>query len=126
MSGGRAPKQKGNRIERECRSEERRVGVNIAKDFGFEARRAWGSDGRSLGWSEEVDIEIKIPKIYRRFHFQVKGRKKIADYLKPAEEIYGQILKEDRGEIYVTIRYKELLSLLSKVSIADEYIKSKR
>lgn len=112
MSGGRAPKQKGNRIEREC--------VNIAKEFGFEAKRAWGSDGRSLGWSEEVDIEIKIPKIYRRFHFQVKGRKKIADYLKPAEEIYGQILKEDRGEIYVTIRYKELLCLLGRL---EDYVK---
>ena len=123
MSGGRAPKQKGNRIEREC--------VNIAKESGFEAKRAWGSDGRSLGWTEEVDVEIKLDKLLyhndgKPFHFQVKGRKKIADYLKPAEEIYGQILKEDRGEIYVTIRYKELLSLLSKVSIADRYIKLNR
>ena len=117
MSGGRAPKQKGNRIEREC--------VNIAKEFHFDAKRAWGSDGRSLGWSEEVDVEIKIDKLLyhndgKPFHFQVKGRKKIADYLKPAEEIYGQILKEDRGEIYVTIRYKELLCLLGRL---EDYVK---
>ena len=55
MSGGRAPKQKGNRIEREC--------VNIAKESGIEAKRAWGSDGRSLGWTEEVDVEIKLDKL---------------------------------------------------------------
>ena len=49
---GKAPKQKGNRIEREC--------VNLAKGFGFESKRAWGSDGRSLGWHEEVDMTITI------------------------------------------------------------------
>ena len=49
---GKAPKQKGNRIEREC--------VNLAKGYGFKSRRAWGSDGRSLGWHEEVDMTITI------------------------------------------------------------------
>lgn len=66
MSGGRAAKQKGNRVEREC--------VNLAKSFGFESRRAWGSDGRSLGWHEEVDITITTKEdLYK---FQVKARKK--------------------------------------------------
>ena len=50
---GKAPKQKGNRIEREC--------VNLAKEHGFESKRAWGSDGRSLGWHEEVDVVIELP-----------------------------------------------------------------
>ena len=92
---GKAPKQKGNRIEREC--------VNLAKGFGSESRRAWGSDGRSLGWHEEVDIVVELPcsenaaKIHP-FKFQVKGRKSIANYLKPCDEVYGQILKEDRKE----------------------------
>ena len=105
---GKAPKQKGNRIERE--------GVNLAKGYGFESRRAWGSDGRSLGWHEEVDMTIDIPKIKKLFKFQVKGRKSIADYLKPCEEVYGQILKEDRKEPLVTIRYKDLLELLKSLT----------
>jgi len=119
MSGGRSPKQKGNRIEREC--------VNLTKGYGINAKRAWGSDGRSLGWSEEVDLEISLPdgsEIYsfdkdtliNKIHFQVKGRKKIADYLKPSEEIYGQILKEDRGDTLVTIRYHDFLSLLKRIT----------
>jgi len=111
---GRAPKQKGNRIEREC--------VNLAKGFGFESRRAWGSDGRSLGWHEEVDMTIEIPNQFKPkisskvLGFQVKGRKAIADYLKPCEHVYGQILKEDRHEPLVTIRYKDLLTLFKMLT----------
>jgi len=115
---GKAPKQKGNRIEREC--------VNLAKGYGFESKRAWGSDGRSLGWHEEVDM-IVIPqkepktvvgggKVRNIYKFQVKGRKAIADYLKPCDEVYGQILKEDRKEALVTIRYQDLLDLFKMIS----------
>ena len=111
---GKAPKQKGNRIEREC--------VNLAKGFGFESKRAWGSDGRSLGWHEEVDMTISIGKIDKKcsandfFKFQVKGRKKIGALYKPCEHVYGQILKEDRQEPLVTIRYKDLLMLFKRLT----------
>lgn len=110
---GKAPKQKGNRIEREC--------VKLAKEFGFESRRAWGSDGRSLGWHEEVDIVVELPCSENAvkshpFKFQVKGRKSIANYLKPCDEVYGQILKEDRKEALVTIRYKDLLDLFKMIA----------
>ena len=106
MSGGKAAKQKGNRVEREC--------VNLAKGFGFESRRAWGSDGRSLGWHEEVDMTITTKKdLYK---FQVKARKKIGDLYKPCDDVYGQIIKEDRGEPLVTIRYKDFLLLLKKIA----------
>ena len=40
-------KQKGNAFEREI--------VNLAKEFGLKAVRAWGSNGQSLGLHEEVD-----------------------------------------------------------------------
>ena len=109
---GRAPKQKGNRIEREC--------VNLAKGYGFVSRRAWGSDGRSLGWHEEVDMIIELPLKWKEldqpFKFQVKGRKKIGDLYKPCDEEYGQILKEDRKEALVTIRYKDLLDLFKRLT----------
>ena len=85
---GKAPKQKGNRVEREC--------VNLAKEFGFKSQRAWGSDGRSLGWHEEVDMTITT-----------------GDSM---EHVYGQILKEDRHEPLVTIRYKDLLTLFKRIT----------
>ena len=44
-------KAKGNRFEREC--------VDIAESHGFNAKRAWGSDGRSIGMSPEVDSSSK-------------------------------------------------------------------
>ena len=82
MSGGRAAKQKGNRVEREC--------VNLAKEFGFNSRRAWGSDGRSLGWHEEVDMTIDKQGDAIPYMFQIKARK--------------------------TIRYKDFLLLLKKTT----------
>ena len=105
---GKAPKQKGNRIEREC--------VNLAKGYGFKSKRAWGSDGRSLGWHEEVDMTIDIKEKIKTFKFQVKGRKKIGDLYKPCDEVYGRILKEDRKEALVTIRYKDLLDLFKMIA----------
>jgi len=109
---GKAPKQKGNRIEREC--------VNLAKGYGFESKRAWGSDGRSLGWHEEVDMVIELPFKWKGldqpFKFQVKGRKKIGELYKPCEHVYGQILKEDRKEALVTIRYQDLLDLFKRLT----------
>ena len=113
IMSGKAPKQKGNSIEREC--------VNLAKGYGFKSKRAWGSDGRSLGWHEEVDMVIELPckgKMVEShpFKFQVKGRKAIADYLKPCEHVYGQILKEDRKEPLVTIRYKDLLNIFKMLA----------
>jgi Holliday junction resolvase len=108
MSGGRAAKQKGNRVEREC--------VNLAKEFGFNSRRAWGSDGRSLGWHEEVDMTIDKQGDAIPYKFQIKARKKIGDLYKPCDDVYGQIIKEDRGEPLVTIRYKDFLILLKTIT----------
>ena len=76
-------------------------------EAGFkDVKRAWGSDGRSLGWHEEVDITVTTGDSMENdfYKFQVKGRKSIADYLKPCEHVYGQILKADRHEPMVTKR----------------------
>lgn len=84
-------KDKGNRFER--------LLVKYLETFGIPARRAWGSNGRSMGWHEEVDIlaaeNIKI---------QAKVRNKLPSYIKPSEEVDLQIIKEDRGETFVLMR----------------------
>jgi len=104
---GRASKIKGNRIEREC--------VNLAREHGLKARRAWGSDGRSLGWHEEVDMIIEQPDRDEPLKFQIKGRKSIADYLKPSDDVDGQILKEDRQKILIVIPLEDYLKMVKEL-----------
>ena len=55
-----------------------------------------GSNGRALGCHEEVDIliddDIKV---------QAKVRKALPKWIKPSEHTDIQVIKEDRGKIYV-------------------------
>ena len=100
-------KAKGNRFEKVC--------VDIAESMGFKAKRAWGSDGRSLGHDPEVDVLVNYllsENQEREMKVQCKVRKNIAQYLLPPESCDITLIKQDRGEIYATIRYKDLLELI--------------
>jgi len=93
-------KAKGNRFEREV--------VNLAKTYNLEAERAYASNGKALGLSEDVDLKIAgLP-------FQCKVRKTIGELYKPSKDNFGQVFKEDRGEIYAMIRFEDLLKLLQR------------
>ena len=81
-------KAKGNRFEREI--------VNILKDQGMKAKRAWGSNGQSIGCHEEVDVLM-----WKDFKIQAKVRKKIATFLEPTEHVDAVFCKQDRGPILV-------------------------
>lgn len=103
MSSGKTNRNRGFGYERE-----------IVKDFrsgGFEADRAWGSDGRSRGLPEDVDIIVKIEGGTHAL-FQAKRKKQIAAFLKPEAHHMGVILREDRGESLVVIRLDLLIRLL--------------
>jgi len=89
-------KQKGNRFERMI--------VDKAKSYGIGAERAWGSNGRSLGMHEEVDVLLEGD-----LRIQAKCRKKIAEWLKPSEVVDAVVVKEDRGETYIILRFDEIL-----------------
>jgi Holliday junction resolvase len=89
-------KAKGNRFEREI--------VNIAKELGLEAKRAWGSNGAALGCHEEVDVLLEDD-----FKIQAKCRKKLADFLLPTEHVDAVVCKQDRGETLIILRFKDWL-----------------
>ena len=89
-------KQKGNRFER--------LIVDKAKSYGVGAERAWGSNGRALGMHEEVDVLLEGD-----LRIQAKCRKKIAEWLKPSEVVDAVVVKEDRGDTYIIVRYDEFL-----------------
>ena len=94
-------KAKGNRYEREI--------VNLAKEYGLESKRAWGSDGRSLGLHPEVDLTIE------NYTVQCKVRKRIAEWLKPEEQIgdlHLQCVKESRGKSYAIIPMNQFLVII--------------
>jgi len=88
-------KRKGNRFENEV--------VSMAKDHGFTAKRAYASDGRSLGYGPEVDVVVDgIP-------IQCKRRKRIASWLKPFGDARVVAVREDRGETYIIVPYETWL-----------------
>jgi Holliday junction resolvase len=106
-------KAKGNRFEKEC--------CSVAEKYGFAAKRAWGSDGRSIGKSPEVDIVLKFNKL-KELDIQCKVRKTIAEYIIPPKDCDFTLIKQDRGEIYACIKYEELLKLFLETFKKEEKV----
>jgi len=77
-------KAKGNTFEREI--------VKQAENWGHEAKRAWGSDGRALGLQTDVDVIVNddLP-------IQCKRVARMAKYLKPEAGAAVVAVREDRN-----------------------------
>ena len=95
-------KQKGNRFEYQVR--------DTFIDSGIDCVRSYGSDGRSLGLDKEVDLLVKHKG--SEYTVQCKVRKKISTFIKPSDDIYTQIIKEDRGDIICVLRLQDFIDLL--------------
>ena len=93
-------KIKGNSFEREL--------VKLAQGWGFSAQRAWGSNGRSLGMHDEVDLLIEEYKV------QAKRRKTLPKYLK-CEHTDIVAFREDRGTTYALMPMDFFLTLLKTI-----------
>ena len=83
-------KAKGNRFEAEI--------VKAVELHEIKAVRSWGSNGKALGpqYNEEVDILINDD-----VRVQAKVRKALPKWIRPTENVDIQIIKEDRGKMYV-------------------------
>ena len=89
-------KIRGNNLEREI--------VNTAKEAGLSAKRAYASDGRSLGKSEVVDVMVE------EYCIQAKRRKKVAQWLYPefhGEDVNIVVTRMARKDPLAVLRYKE-------------------
>jgi Holliday junction resolvase len=96
-------KRKGNTYESE-----------LVKQFeidGLKAVRAWGSNGKSLGESEEVDV-ILTDNRNRRWRIQAKRRAGLPKYLQVNDGVELVFAREDRGESLVIMRYSKFVELL--------------
>ena len=104
-------KIRGNNLEREC--------VNAAKDAGLSAKRAYASDGRALGKSEQVDCLVE------RYAIQAKRKKKVAQWLYPDyhnDDVDIVVTRMDRKEALAILPYSEWIRL-SKIE--KEYLDGK-
>ena len=101
-------KAKGNRFEREI--------VSTVLSSGFnKCKRAWGSNGASLGMHEEVDVLLG-----ENFKIQAKCRKKIASFLIPTEHVDAVVCKQDRGEMLIIMRLDDVLGQALFMKHTDE------
>ena len=82
-------KIKGNKFERDI--------VKEIERYGFEGKRAYASDGRSLGEDEKVDVKAFIGD--KTYLIQAKIRKNIANWIIPDKDSVDiQVIRQDRGE----------------------------
>ena len=94
-------KIRGNNLEREC--------VSIAKEVGLSAKRAYASNGLSLGKSEVVDVMVE------KYCIQAKRRKKVAQWLYPefhGEDVNIVVTRMDRKDPLAVLPYKEWIRLI--------------
>ena len=95
---GKAPKRKGNGFEREI--------VNAARDKGLDAERAYASNGKSLGLTDDVDALVEGKPI------QAKRKKALPAWLGMSDNVFAVVTREDRGTAYAIVRLDDLLDLL--------------
>ena len=90
-------KAKGNRFERKI--------VECCENHNIPAVRAWGSNGRSIGMHEGVDVLID-----NEIRVQAKVRAKLPKYIIPTDEVDIQVIQQDRGEPLVVMRFDDWLT----------------
>jgi hypothetical protein len=81
--------------------------VKQAKESGLPAKRAYGSNGESLGYHAEVDLVVAGKRI------QAKIRKSIASFLQPSENVDAVAIRQDRGDTLVVVTWWEYLDLIA-------------
>lgn len=99
-------KAKGYRAEVEV--------VETLRSLGCKAERAWGSNGKARGWHEEVDVEFEARQ--RTFSVQVKSRRKLPDYIAPNENVFMQVIKQDRGPLMAVLPLERLITLIRQIA----------
>lgn len=99
-------KRRGNDLEREL--------VNTAREHNIPAKRAFASDGRSLGYTEGVDCVIGVDEI----RLQAKRQKKLPKWFLGLVEYFDQcdavVVRQDRSSPYVIMEYEKWLSHVVK------------
>lgn len=95
---------KGKNYEREL--------VALFKKLGYDAERAWGSDGRALGEAKSVDLLLRVNG--ETYRIQAKRPARIAEYIKPPEGADIVVMREDHGSNLVVLPLDMFLELVDE------------
>lgn len=93
-------KRKGYRFEKEIE--------NIFREEGHKALRTWGSNGRSMGVDEDVDVIVND-----EFYIQAKRRKKLPSYMELGN-CHAVFVREDRGDLKVLIPFDFFIEMYNE------------
>ena len=108
-------KIKGNKFERDC--------CKLAEAFEIPSKRAWGSDGRSMGLHQEVDIVIGDKKDKDECNCQCKIRKRLPDYIFQKTNVVDcHLIREDRGDAYIVMRYEDYLAEMRRLRVLKKQL----
>ena len=99
-------KRKGNGFEREL--------VQFFLVSGIHAKRAYASNGESLGHHATVDVVAAGKRL------QAKRKGRIAAWLKVSEHQDAVVVREDRGETYVVLTLAEYANLIHRGTNNDQ------
>jgi len=98
-------RNKGFAFERET--------VKLFQEHGVAAERARGSDGRSIG--EDQGVDLRITGAFGKILAQNKRCATVAKKYSPAEGVDIQVFRPDRGESMTMIRTEDFANLLSMI-----------
>lgn len=103
-------KRKGNGFEREV--------VTILRAFGWEAERAWGSNGASIGEAQDVDVKA-TPKHGPTLRVQCKRRATVSKDLRVPDSCDCTVLRADGQPAYVLFRLRDVAERRVRVVSPD-------
>ena len=94
--------------------------MDIAKEHGLSAVRAFGSDGRAIGEKSDVDVVILNKNLDKGDEFlkvkvQCKSRKAIPKYLKLGNANIKTFRSNNKSDFDCLVNYKWLMRCLSRV-----------
>jgi Holliday junction resolvase len=100
-------KTRGTQLEREV--------VDMCKDLGLEAKRAYASNGQSLGYTDNVDVVVNYA--LNKLKIQCKRKKKLPDYLvldRVGIDYDAVVFRQDGKPLkhYVMLELKNFLELI--------------
>ena len=81
----------------------------MAESYGLKAKRAWGSDGRSMGLHKDVDVLIEDT-----IKIQVKKRKKFPDWIGISDYVDYNVIQTDYKPPMIIIPLDEYLQLIKE------------
>ena len=94
-------KRRGNALEYKV--------VKIADAHEVDATRAWGSDGRSMGYTKDVDGIFNVDGEVWKWQAKKASKNR---HIFPNDNVHIQIIEENRGKPHVVIALDDFLPLI--------------